>query len=176
MTRWMAGWAMMAFLVALAMTNPLAATAMTKSKAARAATSFFGGAGDDSLRGYGVGGDNTSTAAQNDGADTLNGGAGNDAIWAGAGDVAFGGGGSDRFFIAEAQFGATGLTRIEDFAAGETIVVSYTATDGAPVISIAPSPVAGEVNVLADGNVIVRVVDTSGVLTLGAISTAPITP
>jgi Ca2+-binding RTX toxin-like protein len=137
---------------------------------------LFGGAGDDSLRGYGVGGDNTSTAAQNDGADTLNGGAGNDAIWAGAGDVAFGGGGSDRFFIAEAQFGATGLTRIEDFAAGETIIVSYTATDGAPVISLAPSPVAGEVNVLADGNVVVRVVDTSGVLTLGAISTAPITP
>jgi Ca2+-binding RTX toxin-like protein len=137
---------------------------------------LYGGAGDDSLRGYGVSGDNTSTDAQNDGADTLSGGAGNDAIWAGAGDVAFGGAGIDRFFVTEAQFGATGLTRIEDFAAGETIVISYTAADGAPVISLAPSPIAGEVNVLADGNVIARVVDTSGALTLGAISTVAITP
>jgi len=137
---------------------------------------LYGGAGDDSLRGFGVGGDNTSTAAQNDGADTLAGGDGNDAIWAGAGDVAYGGAGSDRFFITEQQFGATGLTRIEDFAAGETIVVSYTAADGAPVISLSPSPIAGEVNVLADGNVIARVVDKAGALTLEAISVAPITP
>ncbi len=137
---------------------------------------LFGGAVDDSLRGYGVGGDNTSTAAQNDGADTLNGGEGNDAIWAGAGDIAFGGAGTDRFLLTEAQFGSTALTRIEDFAAGETILISYAAADGAPVITLAPSPIAGEVNVLADGNVIARVVDKTGALTLGAISTAPITP
>jgi Ca2+-binding RTX toxin-like protein len=107
----------------------------------------------------------------------LFGSAGSALLFGSAGSaLLFGSAGIDRFCISKAQFGATGLARIEDCAAGETIVVGYTAADGASVISLAPSPMAGAVNVPDDGNVIARVVNTSGALKLRAISVAPITP
>jgi Ca2+-binding RTX toxin-like protein len=130
-----------------------------------------GGDGDDTLLGYGTAGEYLTSAAQNDGTDILSGGDGNDQLWLGAGDRGTGGAGNDTFHVTENQFGATGLTRIEDFAAGERIIVHYPSAEAAPVITLAASTTTGETNIFADGLLIARIVDPAGALTLGAITT-----
>jgi Ca2+-binding RTX toxin-like protein len=130
-----------------------------------------GGSGADTLTG-GLGNDTMSGFDTDDAADTASdlmyGGAGVDQIWAAAGDKVYGGGDSDTFHIADTAPG--GVPRIEDFEAGEKIEVHYPTGTAAPVITLAPSSVAGEMNILADGVVVAQVVATSATLTLASIT------
>lgn len=116
---------------------------------------LYGGAGNDSLDG-------------GDGNDLIYGGAGADHIWVGMGDSAYGGADNDIFLLDGQRYDA--IPRIEDFIAGDRIEIHYDLGIPAPVITVAASGVTGETDILADGQIVARVVNGAVPLTTAFIT------
>jgi len=85
----------------------------------------FGGAGDDVL--YGLSNGLSSEAGSNviDGVDTLVGGDGADRLILGPGDVGVGGAGDDAFVLDHSRTDLTDVTRVSDYATGDSLEISY---------------------------------------------------
>jgi Ca2+-binding RTX toxin-like protein len=135
------------------------------------ADSLYGGAGNDTISGYENATSNPTGAGANEGKDMLYGGAGADNIWVGTGDSAYGGSENDVFMMDRNRLDAKDATSIEDFAFGDKIEIHYPKGTTAPVITLAATGVTGETNVLADGQVIAKVVSGALVLSLSYIKT-----
>jgi Ca2+-binding RTX toxin-like protein len=135
------------------------------------ADTIYGGLGNDTISGFDVGSSNPDSSGANEGSDLIYGGAGLDRIWAGTGDRVYGGADNDIFLLDENRYDANAIPRLEDFATGDKIEIHYDTGTTPPVITLAPSGLTGETNVLADGQIVAKVVHGAVPLTLIAITT-----
>lgn len=135
------------------------------------ADTIYGGFGNDTISGFDAGSSNPESAGANEGSDLIYGGAGSDRIWAGTGDRVYGGADNDVFVLDENRYDASAIPRLEDFATGDKIEIHYDTGTASPEITLSPSGVAGETNVLADGQIVAKVVHGLVPLTLTSITT-----
>lgn len=131
---------------------------------------ILGGLGNDTISGFEAARSNPTSFGANEGNDLIYGGAGADHIWVGMGDSAYGGADNDLFLLDGIRYDANAIPRVEDFIAGDRIEIHYDLGVPAPVITLAASDVTGETDVLADGQIVARVVNGAAPLTTAFVT------
>lgn len=134
------------------------------------ADTIFGGLGNDTIWGFEAGARDPNGPGATEGRDLIYGGAGADQIWIGTGDVVYGGADNDVFKLDDDPLDANAIPMIEDFTPGEKIEIHYDKGSTAPVLTLAASGFTGETNVLADGQIVAKVVHGAVPLTLASIT------
>lgn len=86
---------------------------------------LYGGAGDDTLYGLSTGLSTEGGSTTIDGVDGLSGGEGNDTLVLGPGDIAEGGEGDDLFVFDHSRTDLGEVARVNDFAPGDQLEISY---------------------------------------------------